>query len=218
LRKLPKFLLKRRKRRKIRNRSDRVKHIVGLGNPGLAYKGTRHSVGFMVIDGLALKYGIALSRKRFRAICGEGEMGGERVVLMKPQTFMNLSGLSVRDALADSGCSVSDLIVIHDDIDLPFGAIRIRKRGGHGGHRGVQSIIETLKGSDFVRLKIGVGRPEEGMDVKEYVLHPFEKSEQEQLGMILSTAVDALEALVGEGVEYAMNTFNMGEICEKIDK
>jgi PTH1 family peptidyl-tRNA hydrolase len=172
----------------------------------------------MVIDGLALRCGIALSRKRFSAIYGEGEMGGERVVLLKPQTFMNLSGLSVRDALADSGCSLSDLIVIHDDIDLPFGAIRIRQRGGHGGHRGVQSIIETMEGSDFVRLKIGVGRPEEGMDIKNYVLDPFEKSEQGRLRMILSMAVDAVEALIGEGVEYAMSAFNTGEICEKMDK
>jgi PTH1 family peptidyl-tRNA hydrolase len=195
-----------------------VKHIVGLGNPGLAYEDTRHNVGFMVIDGLAVKCGIALSRRRFRAICGEGETGGERAILMKPQTFMNLSGLSVRDALADSGCSLRDLIVIHDDIDLPFGSIRVRQRGGHGGHRGVQSIMERMEGSDFVRVKIGVGRPGDGMDVEPYVLHPFEKDERERLGAILSTAVDAVEAVVREGVEYAMNTFNVVDICEKMDK
>lgn len=195
-----------------------MKHIVGLGNPGLAYKGTRHSVGFMVIDRVASKCGIALSKRRFRATCGEGEMGGKRVVLIKPQTFMNLSGLSVRDALADSGCSLEDLIVIHDDIDLPFGSIRFRKRGGHGGHRGVQSIIETMAGSDFVRLKIGVGRPEEGMDVSDYVLHPFERGEQERLGTILSMGVEAVETLVREGFEEAMRALNAVQLCEKIDK
>jgi len=195
-----------------------VKHIVGLGNPGLAYEHTRHNVGFMVIDKLAVKCGIALSRRRFRAFCGEGETGGERAILMKPQTFMNLSGLSVKDALAYSGSSLRDLIVIHDDIDLPFAAIRVRQRGGHGGHRGVQSIIERLEGSDFVRVKIGVGRPGHGMDVERYVLNPFQKDERQRLGTVLSTAVDAVEAVLRGGVEYAMNTFNVGEICEKIDK
>ena len=195
-----------------------MKHIVGLGNPGRAYEGTRHNMGFMVIDRLAVKCGIALSRRRFRAICGAGEVGGATAILMKPQTFMNLSGLSVREALEDSGCSRRDLIVIHDDIDLPFGSIRIRQRGGHGGHRGVQSVIESMEGSAFVRIKLGVGRPGEGTDVESYVLHPFRRHEREQLGAILSTAGDAVEAVVREGVGRAMNTFNVVEICEKKDK
>lgn len=195
-----------------------MRFIVGLGNPGLAYRVTRHNVGFMVIDRLARKHGISISRRRSRARCGEGEIDSEHVVLIKPQTYMNLSGLSIKDLLYDYNCSLKDLIVIHDDLDLNFGWIRIRKRGGHGGHKGVQSIIQTMRRSDFVRLKVGIGRPGGTIDVRDYVLHPFEREEKVHLGRILSRAVEAIETILLEGVEGAMNAFNMAVTCEKRDK
>jgi len=195
-----------------------VRFIVGLGNPGLAYRGTRHNVGFMVIDRLARKHGIPISRRRFRARCGEGKIGREQVVLIRPQTYMNLSGLSVKGFLDDHESSLKDLIVIHDDIDMDFGRIRIRKRGGHGGHKGVQSIIQTTGGTDFIRLKVGVGRPGGVLDVTEYVLYPFKREERVQLGRILSGALEAVEMILLEGVEGAIRCFNAAVLREKKDK
>ena len=195
-----------------------MRFIVGLGNPGLVYRVTRHNVGFMVIGRLARKHGIPISRRRFRARFGEGEIRGKRVVLIKPHTYMNLSGPPIKGFLGDYGCSLKDLIVIHDDLDLSFGTIRIRRGGGHGGHRGIQAIIRTLGGSDFVRLKVGIGRPRETLDVTDYVLHPFEKDERAHLDSILSRAVEAAETIVLEGVERAMNAFNLARACEKEDK
>jgi len=194
-----------------------VRFIVGLGNPGLAYRFTRHNLGFMVIDRLARKRGISLSKRRFRARYGEGEIGSERVILFKPQTYVNLSGSSIRDLLFSYRGSLSRLIAIHDDLDLSFGRIRITRGGGHGGHRGVQSILESLGRSDFVRLKIGIGRPGEGIDPKDYVLETFIGEEREQLTTILSWAVDGVETILLRGVERAMNRFNVAEICEKKD-
>ncbi len=194
-----------------------MRFIVGLGNPGLAYRFTRHNLGFMVIDRLARKRGISLSKRRFRARYGEGEIGNERVVLFKPQTYVNLSGSSIRNLLFAYRGSPSNLIAIHDDLDLSFGRIRITKGGGHGGHKGVQSILESLGGPDFVRLKIGIGRPGEGVDSKDYVLKTFTGAEREQLSTILSRAVDGVETILLKGVERAMNRFNVAKLCEKKD-
>lgn len=174
-------------------------------------------MGFMVIDRLARKYGIPFSRRRFRARYGEGRIRGKRVVLIKPLTYMNLSGLPVKDLLAAYDASLKDLIVIQDDLDVTFGWLRIRRRGGHGGHKGVQSIIQTVGGSDFVRLKVGVGRPRGTPDVTAYVLHSFERAEIAGLDSILSRAVEAVEMIVLEGVEKAMNSFNMAMAREKED-
>lgn len=195
-----------------------MRFIVGLGNPGLAYRVTRHNVGFMVVDRLARKHGISLSRRRFRARFGEGEVPGERAILFKPQTYVNLSGFPVRDLLRFYEGSLDHLIVVHDDLDLNFGRIRIVKRGGHGGHKGVESILETLGGSDFIRLKIGIGRPRGSTDVKDYVLQPFDKKEKAYLGEILLRAVESVEAILLEGVERAMTVFNVAMTCEKKGK
>jgi PTH1 family peptidyl-tRNA hydrolase len=216
VRKKQKLLLKRKKRQEKRSRCASVRFIVGLGNPGLAYRVTRHNVGFLVIDRLVRKHGIPLSRRRFRARYGEGRIRDEQIVLIKPRTYMNLSGLPIKDLLAIYDASRKDLIVIHDDLDVNFGWLRIRRRGGHGGHKGVQSIIQTTGGSDFVRLKVGIGRPKGGApDATAYVLHPFERGEKACLGSILSTAVEAVETIVLEGVEKAMNVFNRVVACEK---
>ena len=192
-----------------------MKLIVGLGNPGRAYRGTRHNVGFMVIEQLARKHQIGLSRRRLQARCGEGKIGIERAVLIKPQTYMNQSGLSVRGFLDAYGCSQEDLIVIHDDIDMELGRIRIRERGGHGGHRGVQSIIQAARGSDFIRLRIGIGRSRGAGDVRAHVLSRFEREERACVEEILSRAVEGVETIVCDGVERAMNRFNVAVTCEK---
>ncbi len=210
--------MKRKKSQRKRNREARVRFIVGLGNPGLAYRVTRHNLGFMVIDRLARKHGISLSTRKFKARFGKGKIVGEQVVLVKPQTYMNLSGLCVQSLLSYHEDSLKNLIVIHDDLDLSMGLIRIRRGGGHGGHKGVQSIIQALGGGDFVRVKVGIGRPKSCVDVTDYVLHPFEGEERMGLGGILSGAVEAVEAILREGVERAMSAINAAVFCEKRDK
>lgn len=194
-----------------------MRFIVGLGNPGLAYRVTRHNIGFMVIDRLARKRKISISKRRFKARYGEGDIGGERVILLKPQTYVNLSGFSIKGLLSHYRGSLKHLVVIHDDLDLNFGRIRITQGGGHGGHKGVQSIMESLGGADFIRLKIGIGRPREAMDVRAYVLQPFENVERTYLSGIVSRAVEAVETVLTEGVEKAMNVFNVARFCEKMD-
>lgn len=192
-----------------------MKFIVGLGNPGLTYRVTRHNVGFMAIHRLARKHGIPLSRRKRGAHYGEGEIHSERVVLAKPYTYMNRSGLPTKDLLEAYDCHLKDLLVIHDDLDLSYGLMRVRRGGGHGGHKGVQSIIQTLRGSDFVRLKVGIGRPSGHLDVEDYVLLPFEREEKDRLGRVLSTAVEAVETILVKGLDSAMNTFNRATAREE---
>ncbi len=167
---------------------------------------------------MARKHGILLSRKRFRARFGVGEIGNDPVILIKPQTYVNLSGLSVKGFLFSSNGSLKDLIVIHDDLDLDLGRIRIRERGGHGGHKGLQSVIQAMGGTDFVRLKVGIGRPRVTTDVKDYVLRPFDREERAHLNGILLRAVAAVETILLEGVEKAMNTFHGGVAFERGDE
>jgi PTH1 family peptidyl-tRNA hydrolase len=162
----------------------------------------------MVVSRLARKHGISFSHRRFRARYGQGEICGTQVFLIKPYAYMNLSGNPVNRLLAAYHCSLDDLIVVHDDLDLDFGSIRIKRKGGHGGHRGVRSIIQALDGSEFTRLKVGIGRPSEESEPSDFVLDPFEQGEREHLDEILSRAVAAVETLLVEGVEEAMNAFN----------
>ncbi|MBW2058272.1 MAG: aminoacyl-tRNA hydrolase [Deltaproteobacteria bacterium] len=192
-----------------------MRFIVGLGNPGLAYRVTRHNVGFMVVDQVARKHLISLSRRRFGARYGEGSILGKRVVLAKPQTYMNRSGLAVGKLQEIFGFSTEDLIVVHDDLDLDFGWIRIRTRGGHGGHKGVQSVMDILGRSDFVRLKVGIGRPETKDEVTDYVLHPFDEEQKRSLSFVLAKAGEAIEAILLHGVEGAMNLFNKAPTFEE---
>ncbi len=186
-----------------------MKLIVDLGNPGAKYAGTRHNVGFMVAEKLAQKAGISLKKAGHQGIYGIGRAAGQEVAVLLPLTYMNLSGVSVGSACKALGIAPPDLIVIHDDVDLPFGALRLRSGGGHGGHNGVRNIREVLGSGDFTRVKIGVGRPEPAReDVAGYVLSPFSSAEKKSLGPLLDHAVEALEVLLERGLPAAMNEYN----------
>ncbi|HOP41660.1 MAG TPA: aminoacyl-tRNA hydrolase [Geobacteraceae bacterium] len=190
-----------------------VKLIVGLGNPGSKYLWTRHNAGFMVLDRLSQLAGIELSRKSFSGFCGEGFWQGHRLFLLKPQTFMNLSGRSVAEAARFYKLSEEDILVVHDDLDIPFGCVRLKKGGGHGGHNGLRSIQAVLGARDFQRLRIGIGRPVYG-DVVDYVLNPFPASEMQNLAMVLDGAIDILESLLANGMEKTMSLYNNRDFLE----
>ncbi|UFS68885.1 aminoacyl-tRNA hydrolase [Geomonas sp. RF6] len=184
-----------------------AKLIVGLGNPGPQYTWTRHNAGFMVLDRLARLINVSITRKAFSGLVGDGEWRGNRVYLLKPQTFMNLSGRSVAEALRFYKLSLSDLIVIHDDLDIPFGTIKLKEGGGHGGHNGLRSLAQELGSPAYFRVRVGIGRPERG-EVVSYVLQNFAKSEMDSLTTVLDGTIDALELLVTEGVQKAMSLYN----------
>ena len=184
-----------------------AKLIVGLGNPGPQYSWTRHNAGFMVLDRLSRLSGIPVTRKAFSGLAGDGSWAGERVYLLKPQTFMNLSGRSVAEALRFYKLSLSDLIVIHDDLDIPFGKVKLKEGGGHGGHNGLRSLAQELGSPDYARIRVGIGRPVHG-DVVNYVLTGFAKGEMDALLEVVDGAVDALEMILREGMPKAMSIFN----------
>lgn len=184
-----------------------MKLIVGLGNPGAQYEGSRHNIGFLVVDRLATAHHIQISTTRFKAIFGRGCIDSQDVVLIKPLTFMNLSGEAVRKALAFFDSGPEHLIVIHDDLDLSLGRLRFKLRGGDGGHLGVRSIIESIGTNRFLRLKVGIGRPPREMDAAEYVLKDFDIAETPHLERMLDQAVEALKVLLAEGLQTAMNRF-----------
>ncbi|MDO9081598.1 MAG: aminoacyl-tRNA hydrolase [Desulfuromonadales bacterium] len=181
--------------------------MVGLGNPGSKYEGTRHNIGFMVARRVAEQSGIALKRQGHQGIYGVGCIAGIETMILLPQTFMNVSGTSVTSAYKSLGIPPGDLIVIHDDIDLPFSRLRLRIGGGHGGHNGIRSISATIGTGDFCRLKIGVGRPPAG-DVADYVLGNFDATERQQLPELLDLAVQVIETIATRGSATAMNEFN----------
>ncbi|MFQ6110864.1 MAG: aminoacyl-tRNA hydrolase [Nitrospinota bacterium] len=170
--------------------------IVGLGNPGRQYRGTRHNMGFAVLDELAAKLGIGFSARGQGSVKAEGSVGGKPVVLAKPLTYMNLSGLAVRELLSALGLEAEDLLVIHDDVDLPLGRLQHKRSGGDAGHLGVRSIIEELGTGNFERLRVGVGRPPDG-DVTEYVLSAFDQSEGEEVARAVGRAVEETLRLLG---------------------
>ncbi len=184
-----------------------MKILVGLGNPGSAYEGTRHNIGFRVVDRLAEESRISLSQKRFKALFGKGSIRSREVVLVKPLTFMNLSGQAVREVLAFYKRAIGDLVVIHDDLDLPFGALRIKRWGGDGGHQGIRSIIDALGGDNFLRLKVGIGRPPDRLDPADYVLSRFQEGEERSLAEIISQAAECVSVMISEGIETAMNRY-----------
>jgi len=184
-----------------------VKIIVGLGNPGIQYRMSRHNVGFQVVDRLAKISHLSIRTKRFRSLYGTGCIDSQQVVLAKPTTFMNRSGEAVKKAADFFHLRVEDLVVVHDDLDLPFGRLRFKRRGGDGGHQGIRSIIELMGGSNFLRLKVGIGRPPQGVDPAEYVLEVFDKIEESHLDQILSQAAESLKVMLLEGLEKAMNQF-----------
>ncbi len=182
--------------------------VAGLGNPGREYRGNRHNAGFMVIDRLCEELGARLGRMQSKALTGSATRDGVKIVLAKPQTFMNLSGQSVAALLRFYKIPREQLLVIHDDLDLPFGTLRLRPGGGPGGQKGVGSIIQQLGTQDFARLRIGIGRPPGRMDPASYVLHDFAKDEQEFLPVILKQASDAALVWATTGLDKAMNLFN----------
>ena len=192
-----------------------MKLVAGLGNPGERYAATRHNVGFMVVERLAAAHGISLKKKNYQGLCGVGRVAGVETTLLLPQTFMNLSGTSVGAACKSLGLGPGDLIVVHDEIDLPFGTLRIKLGGGHGGHNGLRSIGGVLGSADYLRLRVGVGRPPQGGDVANYVLNPFSAVERSDLGGFLAGAVEALETILGQGGQAAMNAFNNRDLCSR---
>jgi PTH1 family peptidyl-tRNA hydrolase len=191
-----------------KTRSPQFYVLVGLGNPGREYRETRHNVGFMAIDLLCEIFGIRLSRMQSKALIGQGILGENRVVLAKPQTFMNLSGQAVASLLRFYKIPIENLLVIHDDIDLPLGMLRMRPGGGSGGQKGLASTIQQLGTEDFPRLRIGIGRPSGQKAAATYVLHGFSAHEQPDLKMVLERAGEAAQIFIKEGLQSAMNRYN----------
>ena len=184
-----------------------TKLLVGLGNPGTKYQGTRHNAGFMVLDALSRLTGIPVTKKTFSGLYGEGAWQGERLLLLKPQTFMNLSGRAAAEALRFHKLSLRELIVIHDDLDLPFGQLKLKEGGGHAGHNGLRSLIQELSGNDFLRIRVGIGRPVRG-ECADYVLSPFSREEAALLPRLMDGVVDCLDLLLREGAGKAMTQYN----------
>ncbi|HEY1374710.1 MAG TPA: aminoacyl-tRNA hydrolase [Candidatus Binatia bacterium] len=185
-----------------------MKLIVGLGNPGKKYERTRHNLGFMVLDRLACKSGVTIDKSKAQALIGEWKRGGESVLLVKPQTFMNLSGQALATLFRYHPVEAGDVIVVHDDLDLPFGRLRIREQGSAGGNRGMLSVLQALGEVPFVRVRIGIGRPPPGVDPADFVLQRFTPDEKSQLSEIVGRATDAVEAVLDEGPRRTMEKFN----------
>lgn len=183
--------------------------IAGLGNPGREYENTRHNAGFMTIDALAKKYGIDVSEKKHKALIGKGVINGKKVILAKPQTYMNSSGESLRELFDYYKPDLeTEIIVVYDDITLDIGNIRVRKKGSAGGHNGMKSIILHLGSQDFQRVRVGIGEKPSRMDLADWVLSHFPKEETENLENGFSEAVKAVEMLIEGDVDEAMNRFN----------
>ncbi|MBE9537142.1 MAG: aminoacyl-tRNA hydrolase [Proteobacteria bacterium] len=185
-----------------------MKLIAGLGNPGSKYAMTRHNVGFMVADLLAERHGINIGKEKKRSETGKGMIGGTPIVITKPLTFMNLSGEAIAPLAAYLDIGVEDIIVIHDDLDLEFGRIKIKAGGGHGGHNGLKSLISHLNGREFTRIRMGIGKPVAGGDVSSYVLSQFSAEEKKELINLIEHAADAVENIISKGADRAMNSFN----------
>lgn len=185
-----------------------MKIIVGLGNPGRKYERTRHNAGFLALDELAELAGVSVEQEKHSALVGRGRLGSEDVVLAKPRTFMNESGRAVAALLRSSYRTCADLIVLHDELDLAPGSVRIKTGGGHGGHNGLRSIMELAGSADFIRIRIGIGRPPAGVDAADYVLSPFSAEERKAAADAFRKAAEAARAVVLDGPERAMNQFN----------
>jgi len=185
-----------------------MKIIVGLGNPGLSYRRTRHNVGFMVVHALAEGRGLRFRRARQRSTQAEGRIGKEKVVLVRPMTFMNLSGEAVAGVVKYFDCALDDLLVVCDDVNLDLGRMRLRRSGSDGGHNGLKSIIRHLHSQDFARLRLGVGAPPEGREMMNYVLGVFRRGERPVVHEVVERAAQAVETWVYHGSDEAMNRFN----------
>ena len=182
--------------------------IVGLGNPGIEYAWTPHNLGFLVVDALAEDAGIRVSRPEAKSLVGLGQIAGREVVLAKPQTMMNLSGLAVRELVSRAECEPSEMIVVCDDIAFPWGMLRVRERGTAGGHNGLKSVIGALGTTEFVRVRLGVKPEELRGDLKEYVLHQIRRDEEDLVAEEIEQGAEAVKVILAEGTQAAMNRFN----------
>ncbi len=190
---------------------DNMYIIIGLGNPTREYEATRHNIGFDAITRLADDNNISLDTKKHKAICGKGMIGGEKVILAKPQTYMNLSGESVRDLIDFYKVTKDEIIVIYDDISLDVGQLRIRTKGSAGGHNGIKNIIAHLGSDEFYRIKIGVGDKPKNWDLADYVLARFPKEEEPAIREALEKVSKACETIIRDGAQVAMNLYNKKE-------
>jgi PTH1 family peptidyl-tRNA hydrolase len=186
-----------------------MKLVCGLGNPGPKYDLARHNAGFMICDRFAERLGARFASRRFSSLMAEGRVGDERILLLKPQTFMNLSGDAVSPAVGFYKLSLEDVLVIHDDADLPLGVMRLKRGGGTAGHKGLESLCERLGAPDFHRLRYGIGRPDNPhLDLADFVLQPLSTAERAELERGFALAVDAIGAWITAGIDAAMNDFN----------
>lgn len=185
-----------------------MKLIIGLGNPGTEYNQTRHNVGFEAIDALAKKYHINPNRSKFKSFYGEGKIGSEKVILVKPQTYMNLSGEAAKAFATWYKIDPKDILIIYDDVSLPPGRLRIRLKGSAGGHNGIKSIINHFGTDEFERIKIGVGEKPQGWNLADYVLSRFTNLELKTIDQVMEDVVGATEMIIKEGMQEAMNKYN----------
>jgi len=192
--------------------------IVGLGNPGARYKDTPHNAGFRACDRFAERHGLGNSANRFQGVFWRGRACNEDVGVLKPQTYMNESGRSIGEALRYLPAEAEDVIVVYDEMDIPEGRLRIRKKGGHGGHNGIRSVIDHLGSSDFPRIRIGIGRPPGQRDATSHLLNRVRKSERERFSETVDLAVDALDSILNNGIDLAMNHYNKVEIAAEEGK
>ena len=181
--------------------------VIGLGNPGRKYQDTRHNAGFLVVDRLAERSGDEVTTKQLGALVGKARVGGRTAVLIKPQSFMNLSGQPAASLRGWYKVDNADIVVIHDDVDIPFGEVRVKRGGGHGGHNGLRDLNKRL-GNDYARVRFGVGRPPAGWDTADFVLGKWSGAESDALDQVVERAADAVEAVLRDGTTAAMNTYN----------
>jgi PTH1 family peptidyl-tRNA hydrolase len=195
-----------------------VRLIVGLGNPGIRYRLSRHNAGFLILDRLALERDIPINQTLFDAHIGKGKIDGEVVLLAKPQTFMNLSGIAIRKLTDYFRIALPDIIVAHDDLDLPFQSIRLKAGGGHAGHKGLISLIDHLGGQDFIRVRLGIGKPAQKTMVEGYVLEHFSKEEMDCLPEMTTAAAVAITDILGFGIQTAMEKHHGKKITNLIEE
>ena len=189
-----------------------MKIIVGLGNPGLEYKGTKHNIGFEVVQALAKENGIKINKRLHSSVVGKGKIAGEDVILVLPQTYMNLSGKAVGEVCGREMKDIHELTVVCDDINIELGRIRLRPSGSSGGHKGLASIISTMGRDDFARLRVGIATEMHKGDITNYVLSPFKRKESRNVAHVITLAADALACMVESGIEPAMAKFNKAKI------
>lgn len=182
--------------------------VIGLGNPGRDYEDTRHNIGFNTVDLLAYRNNIEINKIKFKSVYGKGRIGNESVLIVKPQTYMNNSGISVLDLCQYYKIPIENILVVADDIDIGFGTLRVKRKGSAGTHNGLKSVIYHLKSEDFPRIKIGIGSPPLEWDLADFVLSKFQKEEEEIIKKAVEVACEAIEATIKEDIDIAMNQFN----------